>query len=419
MTGPPAASRWDMPTISDVRVDGEHRVVVQPADDRRERAQVEQLPELVIRAQGRQSNPETRMGSASSFTMEMSRRRCDDEAVLASENDSVAHGPASSDPGGLRPLRPDRGLLVRHWDVGSSSAPTNGTSAAIWSLESGARSREPEHVTSGPHTARSPLAGPAVRSPGGGSDEGTPAEQGLTVPAGFEIQRVAQPPLVNRPIVADFDEDGRLYVADSSGSNDKVEKQLAERPHRIVRLEDTDGDGVFDASTVFADRMMLPQGTMWLDGSLYVAAPPSIWKLTDTDGDGVADRREEWFEGKTLTTCANDLHGPYPGPDGWIYWTKGAFAGRRTTAPASRRSSPVLRTCFAGAPVRPPWSRCSPEAWTILSTSPSRCRASGFSRRRSSNIRGSAGATRSCTRSTAASTASRTPWWTGTRRRAT
>ena len=158
--------------------------------------------------------------------------------------------------------------------------------------------------------------------------EGTPAEQGLTVPAGFEILRVAQPPLVNRPIVADFDEDGRLYVADSSGSNDKVEKQLAERPHRIVRLEDTDGDGVFDASTVFADRMMLPQGTMWLDGSLYVAAPPSIWKLTDTDGDGVADRREEWFEGKTLTTCANDLHGPYPGPDGMIYWTKGAFAAQ-------------------------------------------------------------------------------------------
>jgi putative membrane-bound dehydrogenase-like protein len=148
----------------------------------------------------------------------------------------------------------------------------------------------------------------------------------LTVPPGFEIQRVAGPPLVNRPIVADFDEAGRLYVADSSGSNDKVEQQLAERPHRIVRLEDRDGDGVFDTSTVFADRMMLPQGTMWFDGSLYVAAPPSIWKLTDTDGDGVADRREEWFAGQTLTFCANDLHGPYLGPDGWIYWTKGAFA---------------------------------------------------------------------------------------------
>src|SRR5437867_1061305 len=148
----------------------------------------------------------------------------------------------------------------------------------------------------------------------------------LKVPDGFDVERVAGPPLVDRPIVADFDELGRLYVADSSGSNDKVEIQLQQKPHRIVRLEDTDGDGRFDRSTVFADRMMFPEGAMWFDGSLYVAAPPSIWKLTDTDGDGVADQREEWHQGKTLTGCANDLHGPYLGPDGWIYWAKGAFA---------------------------------------------------------------------------------------------
>ena len=166
-----------------------------------------------------------------------------------------------------------------------------------------------------------------------------PAGPALTVPAGFEIRRVAGPPLVNRPIVADFDDDGHLYVADSSGSNDPVEKQLAEKPHRILRLEDRDGDGTFDASTVFADHMMLPEGAMWFDGSLYVAAPPSIWKLTDADGDGVADRREEWFQGKTLTHCANDLHGPYLGPDGWIYWTKGAFAEQTLRArKVSRRS---------------------------------------------------------------------------------
>jgi putative membrane-bound dehydrogenase-like protein len=153
-----------------------------------------------------------------------------------------------------------------------------------------------------------------------------PGRPALTVPDGFEVVRVAGPPLVERPIVADFDEEGRLYVAESSGSNAKVEQQLAERPHRVLRLEDADGDGVFDRRTVFADRLMLPEGTMWFEGSLYVSAPPSIWKLTDTDGDGVADAREEWFQGKTLTGCANDLHGPYLGPDGWIYWTKGAFA---------------------------------------------------------------------------------------------
>jgi putative membrane-bound dehydrogenase-like protein len=173
------------------------------------------------------------------------------------------------------------------------------------------------------------------------------SEQRLTVPPGFEVERVAGPPLVDRPIVADFDEEGRLYVADSSGSNDKVEKQLADRPHRIVRLEDRDGDGRFDTSVVFADRMMLPEGTMWFDGSLYVAAPPSIWKLTDTDGDGVADRREEWFQGQTLTGCANDLHGPYLGPDGWIYWTKGAFAQQTYERPGRRslvtRAAHILR----------------------------------------------------------------------------
>src|SRR5258706_1406850 len=149
--------------------------------------------------------------------------------------------------------------------------------------------------------------------------------QTLTVPDGFEIERIAGSPLVNRPIVCDFDEQGRLYVADSSGSNDNVQKQLQERTHRIVRLEDSDGDGKFDKTTTFADKMMFPEGVMWFDGAVYCGAPPSIWKLEDTDGDGVADRRTEWFKGKTLTGCGNDIHGPYLGPDGWIYWCKGAF----------------------------------------------------------------------------------------------
>src|SRR6266849_10107681 len=74
----------------------------------------------------------------------------------------------------------------------------------------------------------------------------------FTVPDGFEVELVAGPPLVDRPISADFDERGRLYVTDSSGSNDKAQKQLEDKPHRVVRLEDTDGDGRFDKGTVFA-----------------------------------------------------------------------------------------------------------------------------------------------------------------------
>src|SRR5262245_36274348 len=138
----------------------------------------------------------------------------------------------------------------------------------------------------------------------------------FTVPDGFEVEVAAGSPLVDRPISADFDEQGRLYVSDSSGFSERSDKQIELKPHRIVRLEDTDGDGRFDKSIVFADKMMFPEGVLWHDGSLYVAAPPSIWKLTDTDGDGVADKREEWHQGKTITGCMNDLHGPFLGLDG-------------------------------------------------------------------------------------------------------
>ena len=177
------------------------------------------------------------------------------------------------------------------------------------------------------------------------------------VPDGFTIELAAGPPLVERPISAAFDEGGALYVTDSSGDSSKASEQLERRSHRIRRLEDSDGDGVFDKSSLFADRMMFPEGALWLDGSLYVAAPPSIWRLTDTDGDGVADQRQEWLEAKTLTGCANDLHGPYRGLDGWIYWCKGAFAEQSWPRPGKdpfvTRAAHVFRRRPGGGIVEP------------------------------------------------------------------
>ncbi|HTL18645.1 MAG TPA: PVC-type heme-binding CxxCH protein, partial [Patescibacteria group bacterium] len=173
------------------------------------------------------------------------------------------------------------------------------------------------------------------------------ATQTFTVPDGFEVEQIAGPPIVERPISASFDEQGRLYVTDSSGSNDKVEKQLAEKPHRVLRLEAADAAGHFNKSAVFGEHIMFPEGCLWFEGSLYVSAPPSIWKLTDTDGDGLADQRSEWHEGKTLTGCANDLHGPYLGLDGLIYWCKGAFAQQSYDRPGRKpfitRASHIFR----------------------------------------------------------------------------
>lgn len=148
----------------------------------------------------------------------------------------------------------------------------------------------------------------------------------FTIPEGYELKRVAAPPLVQRPIHMCFDESGVLYVTDSSGNTDKAPVQLKDPQHRVLRLVDTDGDGVFDESTVFADKLPLPEGILFHDGSVYVGAPPHIWKLRDIDGDHVADERNQWFDGGSIEGCGNDMHGPYMGPDGFFYWCKGAFA---------------------------------------------------------------------------------------------
>src|SRR5579864_2488168 len=69
--------------------------------------------------------------------------------------------------------------------------------------------------------------------------------QTFTVPDGFEVEQIAGPPVIERPISGSFDEEGHLYVTDSSGSNDKVDKQVVERPHRVMRLEPADATGHF------------------------------------------------------------------------------------------------------------------------------------------------------------------------------
>ena len=143
---------------------------------------------------------------------------------------------------------------------------------------------------------------------------------------GYTIQQVAAPPLVQRPIHMFFDEQGVLYVTDSSGNTDSAPVQLKDPQHRILRLVDRDGDGTFDESSVFADKLPFPEGILVHDGAVYVGAPPHIWKFRDSDGDHVADERTVWFDGGSIENCGNDMHGPYLAPDGFFYWCKGAFA---------------------------------------------------------------------------------------------
>ncbi len=145
----------------------------------------------------------------------------------------------------------------------------------------------------------------------------------LRAPEGFTVELVAASPLVQHPLMAGFDEQGRLYVADNAGLNlsaEELEKQL---PNSIRRLEDTDGDGRFDRATTFADKMTFPQGAAWFRGALYVASPPNIWRLVDTNDDGVADERTAIVGRFGYIGNAADIHGCFVTPSGRIAWCDG------------------------------------------------------------------------------------------------
>lgn len=173
-----------------------------------------------------------------------------------------------------------------------------------------------------------------------------PASTGLAaihVPPGFRVEKVAGAGLVNYPMMGTIDDRGRLFLCESSG-NTLTTEQMAAKPDYVVRMvEDTDGDGIYDRSTVFADKLTLPAGAVWYRGSLYVAAPPDLIRLEDTDNDGVADKREVIVTGWHLSANAASLHGPFFGPDGWLYLTDGRHGyeiktrdGRQFKGEASR-----------------------------------------------------------------------------------
>ncbi|MBI4663354.1 MAG: c-type cytochrome [Verrucomicrobia bacterium] len=113
------------------------------------------------------------------------------------------------------------------------------------------------------------------------------------VKPGFKLELAAAEPLVMDPIAMSFDENGRLFVVEMRDYSERRDEHLG----RIRVLEDTDGDGRFDKSGVYAQNLAWPTAVICYGGGIFVGASPDIWYLKDTDGDGVADHREVVFTG--------------------------------------------------------------------------------------------------------------------------
>jgi putative membrane-bound dehydrogenase-like protein len=156
---------------------------------------------------------------------------------------------------------------------------------------------------------------------------------------GFEMQLVAREPLVNDPIAAAFDEQGNLYVCEMRDYPYKP--QPGKQPIGSLRLlKDTDGDGVFDESHVFAEQLLWTGGVVPWKGGVFVAAPPDIWYLKDTDGDNRADVRERVFTGFGTDNQQAMLNNLKWGLDHKIYGSTAGNGG--TVRPGDQPDAPGI-----------------------------------------------------------------------------
>ena len=132
--------------------------------------------------------------------------------------------------------------------------------------------------------------------------------------AGFRIEVFAAEPLIQDPIAMEIDEQGRVYVVEMIGY-----PLDTGRNGRVKLLQDTDGDGLPDSSTVFADGLTLPTGVLrWKNGVLVTDAP-DVWYLEDSDGDNRADIKSAVLTGFALTNPQHTVSNPRYGLDNWIY----------------------------------------------------------------------------------------------------
>jgi putative membrane-bound dehydrogenase-like protein len=154
----------------------------------------------------------------------------------------------------------------------------------------------------------------------------TPPEQALQrlqLRPGFTAELVAAEPLIQSPVALDWDPQGRLWVVEMIDYPLGLEPDG--RPGGQIRLlQDTNADGRYDHSTVFADNLPFPTGIMsWREGVLVTAAPAILF-LQDRDGDGRADHQETLFSGFLEGNQQLRVNGLRWGLDNWIHGASGS-----------------------------------------------------------------------------------------------
>ena len=187
----------------------------------------------------------------------------------------------------LRAMAAVRDAYVHEIAAGRPVPPVPDDSATGELFEPTTRFGEPRQAYS-----ENPEGGPVILSP-------EKFIETCTVPEGYELRLFADerkfPELAN-PVQLAFDSKGRLWVA-TMPSYPQWQPGEPKPADKLVILEDTDGDGKADTSTVFYDKLHCPTGFQFFAGGVLVMDQPRMLWLADTDGDDKADQIVHLLDG--------------------------------------------------------------------------------------------------------------------------
>lgn len=189
----------------------------------------------------------------------------------------------------------------------------------------------------------------SLRYPEGGPSTPAKSRTRLELHPEFEMNLVASEPLINKPMNIDWDEKGRLWVAETpeypdgryaNGPADLVQKWVEgtlnettrryDRPayDKISILTDGDGDGVMDRKQIFHEGLELVTSLALHRDGVIVSQAPDILFIRDTNGDGKSDVVEKLYTGLGTQDTHAVLNNLRWGFDGWVYGTHGYSAGK-------------------------------------------------------------------------------------------
>jgi len=166
----------------------------------------------------------------------------------------------------------------------------------------------------------------------------------MTVPPGFHVTLCASEPQVVQPIAFTFDDRGRMWVVECM-MYPKWSQDGKGGKDRVIILESTKNDGVFDKKTVFLDDGVNLSGIELGFGGVYLCSSPNFIFIPIKD-DKPAGKPVVLLDGWNIKEAKHNIFNSLIwGPDGWLYGCNGIQTKSKIGAPGTPADKRIFFDC--------------------------------------------------------------------------